>query len=40
MESLPPKTQEHIKKMSTEYLVLKLTKAGLEEEAILKYVIN
>ena len=36
MESLPPKTQEQIKKMSTEYLVLKLTKAGLDEEVILK----
>ena len=36
MESLPPKTQEQIKKMSTEYLVLKLTKAGLDEETILK----
>ena len=36
MESLPPKTQEQIKKMSTEYLVLKLSKAGLDEEVILK----
>jgi len=36
MESLPPKTQEQIKKMSTEYLVLKLTKTGLDEDAILK----
>jgi len=36
MESLPPKTQEQIKKMSTEYLVLKLTKAGLDEDTILK----
>jgi len=36
MESLPPKTQEQIKKMSTEYLVLKLTKAGLDKETILK----
>ena len=36
METLPPKTQEQIKKMSTEYLVLKLTKAGVDEEAILK----
>jgi len=36
MESLPPKTQDRIKKLSTEYLVLKLTKAGLDEEAILK----
>jgi hypothetical protein len=36
METLPPKTQEQIKKMSTEYLVLKLTKAGIDEEAILK----
>jgi len=36
MKSLPPKTQEQIKKMSTDYLVLKLTKAGLDGEAILK----
>ena len=36
MESLPPKTQEQIKKMSTEYLVLKLSKAGLDEDTILK----
>jgi len=36
MESLPPKTQDQIKKISSEYLVLKLTKAGLDEEAILK----
>jgi len=36
MESLPSKTQEQIKKMSTEYAVLKLTKAGLNEDAILK----
>jgi len=36
MEFFPPKTHEQIKKMSTEYLVLKLTKAGLDEEAILK----
>jgi len=36
MESLPPKTQEQIKKMSAEYLVLKLTKAGVDEETILK----
>ena len=30
------KTQEQIKKMSTEYLVLKLSKAGLDEEVIQK----
>jgi hypothetical protein len=36
METLPPKTQEQIKKMSSEYLVLKLTKAGIDEEVILK----
>jgi len=36
METLLPKTQEQIKKMSTEYLVLKLTKAGIDDEAILK----
>jgi hypothetical protein len=36
METLPTKTQEQIKKMSSEYLVLKLTKAGIDEEEILK----
>ena len=36
METLPPKTQEQIEKLSTAYLVLKLTKAGIDEEAILK----
>ena len=36
MESLTSKTQEQIKKMSTEYLTLKLAKAGLDEETILK----
>ena len=36
MESLPPKTQEQIKKMSSEYLVLKLTKAGIDEDVIMK----
>jgi RIO-like serine/threonine protein kinase len=34
MESLPPKTQELIKKMSTTSLTVKLTKAGYDEEAI------
>jgi hypothetical protein len=36
MESLNPKTQEQIKKMSTEYLYVKLAKAGYDEEAIVK----
>ena len=36
METLPSKTQELIKKMSTEYLVMKLTKADIDEETILK----
>jgi hypothetical protein len=36
MESLNPKTQEQIKKMSTEYLYVKLAKAGYDEEAIIK----
>ena len=36
MESLPPKTQEQIKKMSSEYLVLKLTKAGIDEDVSMK----
>jgi hypothetical protein len=34
MESLPPKTQELIKKMSTGILSVKLSRAGYEEEAI------
>jgi hypothetical protein len=36
MESLNPKTQEQIKKMSTEYLCVKLAKAGYDKEAIVK----
>jgi hypothetical protein len=36
MESLNPKTQEQIKMMSTEYLYVKLAKAGYDEEAIVK----
>jgi hypothetical protein len=36
MESLNPKTQEQIKKLSTEYLYVKLAKAGYDEEAIVK----
>jgi hypothetical protein len=36
MESLNPKTQEQIKKMSREYLYVKLAKAGYDEEAIVK----
>ena len=36
METLPSKTQEQIKKMSTEYLTLKLAKAGLDGETVLK----
>ena len=36
MESLPPKTQEQIKKTSTEALTVKLAKVGYDEEAIVK----
>ncbi len=34
MESLPPKTQESIKKLSTASVTVKLIKAGYDEEAI------
>lgn len=36
MESLPAKTQEQIRKMSTEALLVKLARAGYDEEAISK----
>jgi predicted protein tyrosine phosphatase len=36
MKSLNPKTQEQIKKMSTQYLYVKLAKAGYDEQAIVK----
>jgi hypothetical protein len=36
MESLNPKTQEQIKKRSTEYLYVKLAKASYDERAIVK----
>jgi hypothetical protein len=34
MESLPPKTQEFIKNMSTRSLTVKLTKVAYDEEDI------